>query len=258
MDVKKNKDIPVLDVQELERNYYAVTPEGNKITYSVLKGLSFRVRKGEFTGIMGSSGCGKTTLLKTLGMLELPNGGKVLYKGIPVQKIKGDTLARIRREEIAFVFQDFYLMDSLTVKENIMMPLILNEDDPKESRETAVKVAKRFGIEKLLDKKPYELSGGEKQRTAICRAMAADPELILADEPTGNLDSNSSMQVIRTLSYINKKLGKTILLVTHDPKVASYCDKIILLKDGKILDVLKKQEGNRELYGKIIRNMQRL
>lgn len=248
----------ILEVNELVRNYYAVNSAGEKITYQVLKGISFSVKTGEFIGIMGSSGCGKTTLLKTLGMINMPDGGKVLYKGEPTTKFYGDKLARVRREELAFVFQDFYLMDSLTVEENIMLPLTLNEEDAEHSRKVAKKVALQFGIGKLLDKKPYELSGGEKQRTAICRAMAADPKLILADEPTGNLDSNSSRVVIQSLAHINKEMKKTILLVTHDPKVASYCDKIILLKDGKIMDTLKKDEEQKAFYNRILGNMGRI
>lgn len=248
----------LLDIRDLERNYYTTTSEGEKITYSILKGITFQVERGDFIGIMGSSGCGKTTLLKTLGMLDLPNGGSVCYKGVPTDRILGDKLAKVRRTELAFVFQDFYLMDSLTVKENIMMPLILNEDNPKRSEEAAVRAAKQFGIEPLLNKKPYDLSGGEKQRTAICRAMVADPELILADEPTGNLDSNSSMTVIKALSHINKKMEKTIVLVTHDPKVASFCNKIILLKDGVILNTLVKDGENKEFYQKILRQMVKL
>lgn len=251
-------DENILDIEELERSYYADSADGKQITYSVLKGLSFQVKAGEFIGIMGTSGCGKTTLLKTLGMLDLPTGGNVRYKGVPANRILGDRLAKIRRTELAFVFQDFYLMDSLTVRENIMMPLILNEDNPEKSEQTAVRMAKQFGIGPLLNKKPYELSGGEKQRTAICRAMAADPELILADEPTGNLDSNSSMLVIKALSHINKKMGKTIVLVTHDPKVASYCDKIILLKDGMILNTLERNGEKKEFYQKILRQMVKL
>lgn len=245
----------ILDVKELERSYYASSADGEQITYPVLKGVTFQVEAGEFIGIMGTSGCGKTTLLKTLGMLDLPSSGSVYYKGVPTNRIVGDRLAKIRRTELAFVFQDFYLMDSLTVKENIMMPLILNEDNPKKSEQMAVRMAKQFGIGALLNKKPYELSGGEKQRTAICRAMAADPELILADEPTGNLDSNSSMLVIKTLSHINKKLGKTVVLVTHDPKVASYCGKIILLKDGVILNTLERSGEKKAFYQKILRQM---
>lgn len=245
----------ILEVKGLVRNYYTVNSGGEKITYQVLKGISFSVKPGEFVGIMGSSGCGKTTLLKTLGMINMPDGGEILYKGEPTTKFYGDKLAKVRREELAFIFQDFYLMDSLTVEENIMLPLTLNEEDAEYSRKVAKKVAYQFGIEKLLDKKPYELSGGEKQRTAICRAMAADPELILADEPTGNLDSNSSHVVIRSLAHINKKMKKTILLVTHDPKVASYCDKIILLKDGRIMDVLMRDEERQAFYCRILGNM---
>lgn len=256
--MKRRQIYHILDVRDLERNYYATNSEGEKITYQVLKGISFSVKAGEFIGIMGSSGCGKTTLLKTLGMMTRPDGGEVYYKGVRTTKFYGDALARVRRQELAFIFQDFYLMDSLTVEENIMMPLILNEDDTRRSKKIARGVARQFGIGELLDKKPYELSGGEKQRVAICRAMAADPELILADEPTGNLDSNSSGVVIRTLSKINREMGKTILLVTHDPKVASYCDKILLLKDGKIIDILRKDEEQKMFYHRILKNMSRI
>lgn len=257
-DAEKKQRKKILAVKDLVRNYYTANPDGEKITYEVLKGISFSVYQGEFIGIMGSSGCGKTTLLKTLGMMNQPDDGEVLYKGVSTRKFYGDTLAKIRRTELSFIYQDFYLMDSLTVEENIMLPLILNEDNPKQSKKIARKMAEEFGIVKLLDKKPYELSGGERQRTAISRAMAANPELILADEPTGNLDSNSSTVVIQALSRINQQMGKTILLVTHDPKVASYCDKIILLKDGKIVDTLRKGAEQKEFYRKILVNMGRI
>lgn len=257
-DAEKKQRKKILAVKDLVRNYYTANPDGEKITYEVLKGISFSVYQGEFIGIMGSSGCGKTTLLKTLGMMNQPDDGEVLYKGVSTRKFYGDTLAKIRRTEISFIYQDFYLMDSLTVEENIMLPLILNEDNPKQSKKIARKMAEEFGIVKLLDKKPYELSGGERQRTAISRAMAANPELILADEPTGNLDSNSSRVVIQALSRINQQMGKTILLVTHDPKVASYCDKIILLKDGKIVDTLRKGVEQKAFYRKILVNMGRI
>ena len=253
-----SRENSILNVSNVFRSYVTVTPNGDNISNLVLKGISFRVRKGEFIGIMGSSGCGKTTLLKTLGMLNPPDKGTIFYKGKSTSDIYGDRLAEIRRTEIAFIFQDYYLLDSLTVQENIMLPLILNEDHYKKSIQRVANIAKRFKIDHLLDKKPYELSGGEKQRTAICRAMAADPELILTDEPTGNLDSKASMTVIKTLSYINKKLGKTILLVTHDPKVASYCDKILLLKDGKILDTLINEEGRDVFYQKVLEKMEYL
>lgn len=248
----------ILDVKELVRNYYTVNSQGETITYQVLKGISFTVMHGEFIGIMGSSGCGKTTLLKTLGMMNNPDDGEVLYKGVPTSDFQGDELAKVRRRELAFIFQDFYLMDSLTVEENIMMPLILNEDDTKRSKQTARRVAAQFGIERLLDKKPYELSGGEKQRTAICRAMAADPELILADEPTGNLDSKSGKIVVDALEEVNEKMGKTIIMVTHDPQVASCCKRIIFLKDGVILNDMRREGSKEEFYSEILTRMKEL
>lgn len=243
----------ILDIKNLSRSYVTVNPKGDTISTHVLKGISFRVKRGEFIAIMGSSGCGKTTLLKTLGMLNPPDEGMILYKGENTNEIYGDRLAKIRRTEIAFVFQDYYLLDSLTVQENIMLPLILNNENYKKSIQKVGKIAKRFGIEHLLDKKPYELSGGEKQRTAICRAMIVDPELILADEPTGNLDAKASMTVIKTLSYINKKLGKTILLVTHDPIVASYCNQMLFLENGTILKTIVKKGKREELYREILK-----
>ena len=243
----------ILDIKNLSRSYVTVNPKGDTISTHVLKGISFRVKRGEFIAIMGSSGCGKTTLLKTLGMLNPPDEGMILYKGENTNEIYGDRLAKIRRTEIAFVFQDYYLLDILTVQENIMLPLILNNENYKKSIQKVGKIAKRFGIEHLLDKKPYELSGGEKQRTAICRAMIVAPELILADEPTGNLDAKASMTVIKTLSYINKKLGKTILLVTHDPVVASYCDQMLFLENGRILKTIVKKGTREEFYREILK-----
>ena len=245
----------ILEIDNLERSYSTVMPDGETKVYSVLRGISFQVKRGEFIGIMGSSGCGKTTLLKIIGMLNEPSKGTVLYKGKNIQEIYGENLARIRRTEIAFVFQDYYLMNSLTVKDNIMLPLILNENDLKEGIKSVRKIAAEFGISNLLDKYPYELSGGEKQRTAICRAMIENPELILADEPTGNLDSNTSLQVIKTLVHINETLNKTVVMVTHDPKMASYGKKTLFLKDGVILDSLIKKESNEKYYEKILNKM---
>lgn len=237
----------ILEVQELEKGYH-VSASSGELVYPVLKKISFQVERGEFVGIMGRSGCGKTTLLKTLGMLQRPDQGKVLYDGVSTRTLYGDALAKIRRTEMAFIFQDFRLMDSLSVRENIMLPLILNEDDRKESLSAVLRMAEKFGIQKLLDKKPYELSGGEKQRAAICRAMVIDPRLVLADEPTGNLDSNSSRIVIESLAEMNQKLGKTVLLVTHDPGVASYCKRILFLKDGCILDDIQRDGNDRETF----------
>ena len=227
----------VLDVRRVEKNYNTTTQEGKENIYSVLKGISFQVHKGEFISIMGSSGCGKTTLLKIIGMLNEPSKGTVLYKGKNIQEIYGENLARIRRTEIAFVFQDYYLMNSLTVKDNIMLPLILNENDLKEGIKSVRKIAAEFGISNLLDKYPYELSGGEKQRTAICRAMIENPELILADEPTGNLDSKNSQEVIALLQSMSSKYQQTILMITHNENHAGAADRVFRMSDGVLKDL---------------------
>ena len=224
----------ILDARKLEKNYNTTTHEGKENIYSVLKGISFQVHKGEFISIMGSSGCGKTTLLKILGMLSEPSKGTVLYKGKDIQEIYGENLARIRRTEIAFVFQDYYLMNSLTVKDNIMLTLILNENDLKEGIKSVKKIAAEFGIASLLNKYPYELSGGEKQRTAICRAMIENPELILADEPTGNLDAVSAETVAKMLTLAASKYQQTIVMVTHDRQMAEYADRILTITDGNV------------------------
>ena len=225
----------ILDVRKLEKNYNTTTHEGKENIYSVLKGISFQVHKGEFISIMGSSGCGKTTLLKILGMLSEPSKGTVLYKGKDIQEIYGENLARIRRTEIAFVFQDYYLMNSLTVKDNIMLPLILNENDLKEGIKSVKKIAAEFGIASLLNKYPYELSGGEKQRTAICRAMIENPELILADEPTGNLDTRTGEDTMKLLTECAAEFGQTLIVVTHNPEIAKKAQQIIRIEDGCII-----------------------
>lgn len=248
----------ILEVKDLVRNYKISSQEGEKGEVKVLKGLSFNVMPHEFVGIMGRSGCGKTTLLKTLGLIDKPTAGSVSYKGIATEHLWGDKLAAIRRNELGFVFQDFYLMDSLSVKENIMLPMILNEEEVPKMKEAAAKYANQFGLSHLLEKNPYELSGGEKQRVAICRALINDPSVILADEPTGNLDSKSSQNVIDSLVKINEEYGKTILMVTHDPIVASYCKKIMFLKDGEILGTVEKEKDRETFYQRIIGKMKEL
>ena len=252
----------ILEVTDLKKSYHVKLHGDEEKVYPVLQGISLQVKPQEFVGIMGRSGCGKTTFLNCLGMMHRQDSGTILYKGIRTNKLYGDTLAEVRRKEIAYIFQDFYLMDSLSVQENIMLPLILNEDDPNESKRRARELAERFEIAHLLDKKPYELSGGEKQRTAICRAMIMNPDLILADEPTGNLDSNSSMRVIKALSQINQNLGITVILVTHDPQIASYCKRIVFLKDGKILEEIYRdgtgEKAKEDFYMQIIHKMKAL
>lgn len=244
----------ILKVENLVRNY----KKGNEEDIKVLKNVNFTIEEKEFVGIMGKSGCGKTTLLKVLGMIDKATDGNVYFKERNVQEVYGDELADIRRTEIGFIFQDFYLMDSLSVKENIMLPMILDKARPEEMKEKAKEYAELFGIDALLDKNPYELSGGEKQRAAICRALINNPDLVLADEPTGNLDSKSGKVVVDTLEKINKELGKTIVMVTHDPKMASYCSRLILLKDGVALEELESGDNQEKFYQEIIRKMEEL
>lgn len=246
----------VIKVENLIKNYRKSTWKESEEDVKVLKGISFEVKQGEFVGIMGKSGCGKTTLLKNLGMIDKPTDGKIQFVGEDTDSLYGDKLAEIRNQKIGFVFQDFYLMDSLSVEENIMLPMILKKSPVKEMQKKAKNLAEQFEIGKLLQKNPYELSGGERQRVAICRALINDPELILADEPTGNLDSRSGQIVIDALGKISKELGKTILMVTHDPKMASCCERILLLKDGVILKELKVEEDKDAFYRKITGQME--
>ena len=242
----------VLEVENLIRNYQKSALKKSDEDIKVLKGLNFSVEQGEFVGIMGKSGCGKTTLLKVLGMIDKQTDGVVRFMEKDTSKLYGDELADIRREQIGFVFQDFYLMDSLSVEENIMLPMILGQEKVDVMTKAARKYAEQFQISHLLKKNPYELSGGEKQRVAICRALINDPDLILADEPTGNLDSKSGQIVIDALVRINQEFGKTIVMVTHDPQMASYCRRIILLKDGVILDNLDHGDSQEAFYQEII------
>lgn len=247
----------VLEVENLIRNYQKAVGKKGKEDIKVLKGLNFQVEEGDFTGIMGKSGCGKTTLLKVLGMIDKQTDGTVRFMGQDTKGLSGDTLADIRRTKLGFIFQDYYLMDSLTVEENIMLPMILGQEDAQKMIDAAKAYAEKFQIDHLLNKNPYELSGGEKQRVAICRALINNPDLILADEPTGNLDSKSGKIVIEALRTINQEMKKTIVMVTHDPQMASNCRKIILLKDGVILETMERGEKSQEeFYQEIIGKME--
>lgn len=248
----------VLKVENLVRNYIKPSRSEEKQEIEVLKRISFCVEEQEFVGIMGKSGCGKTTLLKVLGMIDRPTGGSMFFKEKEIKKLWDEELSDIRRREIGFVFQDFYLMDSLSVEENIMLPLILDKAPVEKCFEEAEKYERLFEISHLSKKNPYELSGGEKQRVAICRALINNPDLILADEPTGNLDSRSGAIVVEALEDINERLGKTIVMVTHDPQVASHCKRIIFLKDGKILKDIRREESREQFYLDILEMMKDL
>lgn len=243
----------ILRAEGLKRTYLV-----NETKIEVLKGINLTINSQGFIAIMGKSGSGKTTLLKLLGMLDRPTEGKVFFKGEDSNFIRGDRLAKIRRCELGFIYQDYYLMDSLSVRENIMLPKILDHSSVEESMEESEKLADIMGVRTLMDKRTFELSGGEKQRVAICRALINHSDLILADEPTGNLDSASSETVMEYLQMINKDMKKTVVLVTHDAYVASFCNRVIFVKDGMIEVELKKTEGQDEFCDQIMKEQKKI
>ena len=241
----------IIKTEHLVHNYTITTSTMDTNTIHVLKDIDFEVEKGEFVSIMGRSGCGKSTFLKLLGMIERPTSGTIYFDGMDTEDLWKNELADIRRRRIGFVFQDFYLLDSLCIKDNILLPMILDKAESKTMTEKVEELAGLFGIRPRLPKAPHELSGGEKQRAAICRALINDPELILADEPTGNLDSRSGQIVMDALKRINREFHKTILMVTHDPYFASLSQKVVLLKDGQILDTIQSTDDEKSFYEKV-------
>ena len=222
----------ILEVKNLVRSYNTATFRDSKNNVNVLKGISFQVAEGEFVGIMGKSGCGKTTLLKTLGMIDKPTDGTIKFMGEDTSELYGDKLADIRNNKIGFIFQDFYLMDSLSVEENIMLPMIISKQNINKMIAEAKKYAEQFQIEHLLKKKPYELSGGEKQRIGIARAFLHECPLILLDEPTSNLDSLNEGIILKSLKESAKK--KTVVLVSHRVSTMNVADVVYEMENGRI------------------------
>ena len=218
-----------------------------------LDGVNLTVEKGEFVAIVGTSGSGKSTLLHMLGGLDRPTEGKVFVDGKDIFALKDEELTIFRRRKIGFVFQAYNLVPVLNVYENIVLPIEL--DGGKIDRKFIDSITETLGLQQRLDALPGQLSGGQQQRVAIARALAAAPAIILADEPTGNLDSKSGKIVINALNRINREFGKTIVMVTHDPQMASNCSRIILLKDGVILDNLERGEDQEKFYQEIIGRM---
>lgn len=203
--------------------------------YQVLDDVNIQIKKGEFVAIMGKSGAGKSTLLNLISTIDKPSEGKVLVNGKEVSSLGDRALADFRRDELGFIFQKYNLLNQMTALENITLPLSLVKMDKKIQKEKAIEIAKMFGIEKLLDKYPSQLSGDEKQRVAAARAIIMEPTIVMADEPTGALDSNSGKAMMDCLTKMNKEKNVTIVMVTHDHQVASYCDIIIEIKDGRII-----------------------
>lgn len=211
-----------------------------------LDGLSFSVAKQEFVAIMGASGSGKTTLLNCISTIDRVTAGHIYLGDIDITKLKGNSLDRFRREELGFIFQDFNLLDTLTGYENIALALSIQNVPYKEIEKRVSKLAKELDITNILNKYPYEMSGGQKQRIASIRAIITNPKLVLADEPTGALDSKSSRMLLEKFNYLNQELAATILMVTHDAFTASYASRVIFIKDGKIFSELYKGDSSRK------------
>ncbi|AZN39040.1 ABC transporter ATP-binding protein [Paenibacillus albus] len=214
--------------------------------------ISFTAAPGEFIGIMGPSGSGKTTLLNVLSGVDHPTSGEVIIAGNAMDKLKRDAMALFRRRKIGYVFQDFNLLDSLTLKENIALPLILDRIAPKEIEQRVDELMAFFGIADLANKYPYHVSGGQKQRAAAARAIVTNPAVCFADEPTGNLDSKSATDIMGMLTQMNEERASTILMVTHDPFAASYCKRIIFIKDGQINLQIQSSGDRKAFFDKIL------
>ncbi len=238
----------VLEVKNIEKYY------GNKSNLTkAIDNISFDVNEGEFVGIMGASGSGKTTLLNCISTIDRVTAGSITINKQEITKLKGNSLNKFRREELGFIFQDFNLLDTLTAYENIALALTIQKVNPKEIDARVKEVSKKLGITDILNKYPYQISGGQKQRVASSRAIITNPKIVLADEPTGALDSKSARQLLETFEDLNQKLGATILMVTHDAFTASYADRIIFIKDGKIFnEIIKGNDTRKEFFEKII------
>lgn len=233
----------MLQVQNIEKYY------GNKNNVTcALDRVSFDVEAGEFLAIMGASGSGKTTLLNCISTIDTISAGKILLYGVSIADLSEEELAKFRRERLGFVFQDFNLLDTLTVEENIGLALSLSHTDPKTVQDRVRDVAQKLGITDILSKFPYQVSGGQKQRTACARAMVAGQSLLLADEPTGALDSKASKNLLEIMTAMNQSMGATILMVTHDAYSASYAKRVLFLKDGRVFNELLRGERERSVF----------
>ena len=233
----------MLKVKDLHKSY-----QTGKTTYEVLKGVSLDVADGEFVAVMGPSGSGKTTLLNCISCYIPADSGSITLGDIELAGLGGDALAEVRNRKLGFVFQDFLLLDGLTVRENIMLPAIIGGAANSQTEARADQLCDVFGIGHIRDKYPAEISGGEKQRTAVARALINHPLLILADEPTGNLDSKSSRAVIRSFEQARGSLGATIFMVTHDSFAASFCDRVVIIRDGVVWQNIERGAADRAAF----------
>lgn len=237
----------MLKVDHLYKSY-----QTGKNKYEILKDLSFEIEEGEFVAVMGPSGSGKTTLLNCISNFIPHDSGSIVLKDTDLSRLNETQIAKVRNEKLGFVFQDFMLLDGLTVLENVCVPKVIRKEPYRQMEEKAGKLLRMFGISEIADKYPAEISGGQKQRTAVARALMNDPLLILADEPTGNLDSRSSEAVIGAFLEAQRKLNATTFMVTHDSFSASYCDRVIVMKDGAIFTELVNNKNRREFLNELL------
>ena len=234
----------VLEAKNLKKVYNFNTENA----FEALHNISFQVEEGDFVAIMGPSGSGKSTFINNISTIDLPTAGKVYINGKEVRSMSSNEIGRFRYQNLGFIFQDFNLRDSHTMYENIAMPLSLAHVNRDEIRERITKIAKQMDIESLLNKFPNECSGGQRQRAAICRALINNPRIIVADEPTGNLDSANSAELMKILQKLNKENGVTIVMVTHDPLITSYSSRLLYIRDGNIETVLEKGDMTQDEY----------
>lgn len=236
----------ILQVKDVTKVY-----EG-KVTHRALNQLSFEVKKGEFLAVMGPSGSGKTTLLNLISTIDRPTSGEIIFNNTKPQQLNKTELAYFRRRELGFVFQDFNLLPMLTVEENIVLPLTL-DGQPVELMESRLQdLVEKLDLKSFLHKRSNEISGGQAQRVAIARALIHEPAIILADEPTGNLDSNNSREVLELLGKVNVEKNATIIMVTHDPIAASFCDRVLFIKDGEYFNEIYRDERRQTFFQKIL------
>lgn len=223
-----------------------------KIAHLAINQLSFEVEKGEFLAVMGPSGSGKTTLLNIISTIDRPTSGDFFIDGLNPADLKKDDLSLFRRRQLGFVFQDFNLLPALTVEENMILPLTLDGQPVGIMREKVIEIAESLDLMNILEKRPAEISGGQAQRTAIGRALIHRPSIILADEPTGNLDSKSARDVLEILTQVNQMSNTTIVMVTHDPIAASYCDRVLFIKDGEYFNEIYKDDRRQTFFQRIL------
>lgn len=232
-----------ITIENLKKEY------NTRKKYLALRGINFSMNKGEFIGIMGPSGAGKTTLLNILATIDSPTLGEIRIDNLAINDLSKNEKAKYRGDYLGFIFQNYNLINNMTVKENILLPLML---EGKINMKEFDIITKKLGIEKLISKYPYELSGGEKQRVSAARAIIKKPKLLLADEPTGNLDTKSAADFLKVIKNFNETINLTTIMVTHDPYVASYTDRVFILKDGKIFSEINKNKDRKDFHNRLI------